>query len=229
MSLTSQFLIYVTAFRLSIIAAGVVSMILGYRLFLRGIYPAGAGESSIDFKAAGSGFTLKNAAPGSCFGVFGVALISVMLIQGNPQFTYEMMQKAAGGDDAASTTSARLQMRDAGASDTFGALVEKGMAYEQAGDPEHAAEAYRQALAGRAAPMNQLALLYDQQSKTELALPLARMAAQIDPEDPAILDTLAQVLAKHGDRAEAVQSMEKAAALDSRYRDKLDQLKQAAR
>lgn len=37
MSLTSQFLVYVTAFRMAIIAAGVVSMVLGYRLFIRGI------------------------------------------------------------------------------------------------------------------------------------------------------------------------------------------------
>src|ERR1700744_311917 len=101
MSLASQFLVYVTAFRLAIISAGVVSMILGYRLFIRGIYPSSAGDSTIDLKAAGTGFTLKNVAPGSCFGIFGVALITVMLIQGNPQFTYEMMQKTAAADTPA--------------------------------------------------------------------------------------------------------------------------------
>jgi tetratricopeptide (TPR) repeat protein len=226
MSLASQFLVYVTAFRLAIIAAGVVSMILGYRLFIRGIYPLSAGDSTIDLKAAGTGFTLKNVAPGSCFGIFGVALITVMLVQGNPQFTYEMMQKTATTD--APAMSAKLEMRGAETRDAFSALVEKGMAYEQAGDPSHAAEAYRQALAGLAAPMNQLAWIYFQQSKAEQALPLARMAAQIDPENPVIMDTLAEVLAQHGDRAEAVQWMEKAADLDGRYRGKLNQLKQAA-
>lgn len=40
MSLTSQFLIYVTAFRLAITGAGMVSMVLGYKLFIRGIYPS---------------------------------------------------------------------------------------------------------------------------------------------------------------------------------------------
>ncbi len=226
MSLASQFLVYVTAFRLAIITAGIVALILGYRLFIRGIYPAGAGDSTIDFKAAGSGFSLKNVAPGSCFGIFGVALITVMLIQGNPQFTYEMMQKTATTD--APAMSAKLEMRGAETPDAFSALVQKGMAYEQAGDPTHAAEAYRQALAGLAAPMNQLAWIYFQQSKAEQALPLARMAAQIDPENPVILDTLAEVLAQHGDRTEAVQWMEKAAILDGRYRGRLDQLKQTA-
>lgn len=226
MSLTSQFLVYVTAFRLAIITAGIVSMILGYRLFIRGIYAGGTAESSIDFKAAGSGFSLKNVAPGSCFGIFGVALITVMLIQGNPQFTYEMMQKTATAD--APAISAKLEMRGAETPDAFAALVEKGMTYEQAGDASHAAEAYRQALAGLAAPMNQLAWIYFQQSKAEQALPLARMAAQIDPENPVVMDTLAEVLAQHGDRAEAVQWMEKASALDGRYRGKLDQMRQAA-
>ncbi len=227
MSLTSQFLIYVTAFRLAIIASGIVSMILGYRLFIRGIYPSGKADSSIDFKAAGSGFSLKNVAPGSSFGIFGVALITVMLIQGNPQFTYEMMQKTANTD--APAVSAKVEMRGAESPDAFNALVEQGMAYEHAGDTSRAADAYHQALAGLAMPMNQLAWIYFRQSKTEKALPLARMAAQIDPENPAIMDTLGEVLAQSGDRAGAVQWMEKAAVLDPRYRGKLDQMKQAAR
>jgi hypothetical protein len=229
MSLTSQFLLYVTAFRLAIIAAGIVSMILGYRLFIRGIYPSGGGESSIDFKAPGSGFTLKNAAPGTCFGVFGVVLITAMLIQGSPQFTYEMMQKAGGGSDNPASSS-KLELRgDAEAPSAFAALVEKGMAFEKAGDTPHAAEAYQQALAGLAVPMNQLAWLYYEQSRTERALPLARMAAQLDPENPAILHTLAEVVARQGDRAQAIKLMEKAAGLDSRYQAKLDELKQTVR
>lgn len=227
MSLPSQFLIYVTAFRLAIITAGIVSIILGYRLFIRGIYSGGTGEHSIDFKAAGSGFTLKNVGPGSCFGIFGVTLITLMLIQGNPQLTYEMMQKQPDANSPAVST--KLEMRGADAPDGFAALVRKGMAFEQAGDPTQAAESYHQALAGLAVPMNQLAWIYFQQSKPEQALPLARMAAQVDPENPAIMDTLAEVLDRHGDRAEAVQWMSKAAALDGRYSAKLDQMKQAAR
>jgi hypothetical protein len=225
MNLTSQFLVYVTAFRLAIIAAGIVSMILGYRLFIRGIYAGGTADSSIDFKAAGSGFSLKNVAPGSCFGIFGVALITVMLIQGNPQFTYEMMQKTTNPD--AADLSAKIEMRGIETPDAFTSSVEKGMAYEHAGDTSHAADAYRQALAGLAVPMNQLAWIYFQQSKAEKALPLARMAVQFDPENPVIMDTLAEVLAKHGDRDEATQWMGKAAVLDERYRGKLDQMKQA--
>jgi hypothetical protein len=34
------FIIYVTVFRLAIIAAGIISIILGYRLFCRGVWPS---------------------------------------------------------------------------------------------------------------------------------------------------------------------------------------------
>jgi tetratricopeptide (TPR) repeat protein len=227
MSLTSEFLVYVTAFRLAIIAAGVVSINLGYRLFVRGVFVGGGPENSVDIKAAGSSFTLKNAAPGTSFALFGVVLITAMLIQGNPQLTYETMQKAAGAESGA--TSTKLELRGTETPGTFSSLVDKGADYEKAGDSVHAVEAYKQALSELAAPMNQLAWLYLQQAKTDEALPLARVAADINPENAAILDTLAEILARRGERAEAVKWMEKAASMDSRYRTKLTELKQAAR
>jgi tetratricopeptide (TPR) repeat protein len=226
MNLTSQFLLYVTAFRLAIIAAGVVSLILGYRLFIRGVNTAGGAESSIDFKAAGSGFTLKNSAPGTCFGVFGVVLITAMVIQGNPQLTYESAQKAAGAAEAGAPT--KLELRGSETAGAFESLSEKGLQYEKAGDRPRAIDAYQQALALMATPMNQLALLYVQQSKAEQALPLARLAAQMNPANADVLETLAEVLDRHGDRAEALNWMEKAASLDSRYRGKLDELKHSS-
>lgn len=163
MSLSTGFLIYVTAFRLSIITAGVVSIVLGYRLFVKGIYAAGGPESSIDFKAAGSAFTLKNAAPGTCFGFFGAILITVMLIQGSPQFTYEAMQKAGAAEGAATTS--KLELRGGETPGAFASLIEKGLAYEIAGDSTRAMDTYKQALGGLATPMNQLAWLYLQRPK----------------------------------------------------------------
>ena len=47
MSLTSQFLILVTAFRLAIIAAGMLSVMLNYKLFTRGIYLSGSEEGPL--------------------------------------------------------------------------------------------------------------------------------------------------------------------------------------
>ncbi len=230
MNLPSQFLIYLTVFRLAIVTAGIVSIVLGYRLFVRGVFPSRGTyqESSVQVTVVGSGFTLKNAAPGTGFGLFGVILVTVMLIQGSPELTYETLQKAAASPTTAAppdeTISTKVVMR--GTDGASPSLIQKGLEYEKAGDSARAVEAYKEALSGTAIPANQLALLYIQKGKTDDALPLARLAADLSPDNAAILDTLAEVLAGHGDRAEAMKWMEKAAALDPQYRGKLARLKQ---
>jgi tetratricopeptide (TPR) repeat protein len=208
--------------------------VLGYRLFVRGVFPGGGAgpESSVQVGVAGSGFTLKNAAPGTGFGLFGVILLTVMLVQGSPELTFETLQKATTLKAASTlddTISTKVVMRGAELGGPAAPLIQKGLEYEKAGDSAHAIEAYKEALSIMSTPMNQLAWLYFQQGRTDDALPLARLSADLSPDNAAILDTLAEVLAGHGDRAEAVRWMEKAAALDSRYREKLARLKQASR
>jgi tetratricopeptide (TPR) repeat protein len=232
-SLTSQFLVYLTLYRLAIITAGVVSIVLGYRLFAPGVVPVigNTQESAVQVTVAGSGFTLKNAAPGTGFGLFGVILVTVMLVQGSPELTYETLQKAAAAAPANTaalddTISTKVVMRGTKPGGSAPSLVQKGLEYEKAGDSAHAIDAYKEALSNMALPMNQLAWLYLQQGRTDDALPLARLAADLSPDDPAILETLAEVLAKHGDRPGAIRWMGKAADMDPQYRDKLAQLKQ---
>lgn len=86
MSLFSAFFLYAIVFRLAVIAAGTVSIVLGYRLFTRGIQtgPANSADATFNAKVAGQEFALKNAAPGTFFALFGVIIISIMVIQGLP-------------------------------------------------------------------------------------------------------------------------------------------------
>jgi hypothetical protein len=95
MDIASSFLIYVTLFRLAIIATGVISIILGYRLFCKGVFP-GEGDkgAAVEADIAGSKFTLKGAAPGIFFAFFGVIIISVMMAKGSPEFSLETLSKA---------------------------------------------------------------------------------------------------------------------------------------
>ena len=83
MDLSTSFLIYATLFRLAVIAAGVLIVVLGYRLFLQGL--AASNESDAALEGGGFKLTLKNAAPGTSFALFGAVLISVMVIQGSPE------------------------------------------------------------------------------------------------------------------------------------------------
>jgi tetratricopeptide (TPR) repeat protein len=226
MNFLSQFLVYLTLFRLAVLAAGTTSIVLGYQLFVRGVFPSAGEKSSVEFKAVGTGFTLKNAAPGTGFALFGVILIVTMLIQGSPKLTYEMMQRAAGTENISVGT--KLEMRGLETSDKFTSLVDKGIAFEKAGETQQAMAAYQQALSEVSVPMNQLAWIYFQQDRPEDALPLARMAAELNPRNAAALDTFAEVLNRQGNRADALKWMEKAASLDPRYTAKLNDLKQTA-
>lgn len=89
------FVIYLVLFRLSIIAAGIISVILGYRLFIKGVFPRGdipqsAGGHSVDAEVAGAKFKLLNAAPGTCFALFGAIILVAMFVTGGPEGTFEL-------------------------------------------------------------------------------------------------------------------------------------------
>jgi tetratricopeptide (TPR) repeat protein len=158
----------------------------------------------------------------------------VMLVQGSPELTYETLHKAATATPANSAAldemaSTKVVLRGPEPGGPAPALIQKAMEFERSGDSAHAIDAYKEALSNMALPMNQLAWFYLQQDKTEEALPLARLAADLSPDNAAILETLAEVLARHGDRPAAIRWMDKAAAIDPKYRDNLARLKQLTR
>ena len=96
-----------------------------------------------------------------------------------------------------------------------GAQLQLALMLDQEGNLDAAIERYRQVLAHQrdnAVALNNLAyrLAVDRKSPAE-ALPLARRAVALTPDDPSFLDTLAWIQHLLGDRAAAVKSM--AAAL----------------
>jgi tetratricopeptide (TPR) repeat protein len=231
MGLFSEFFLYAIVFRLAIIAAGTVSIILGYRLFTIGSQTENetSRETTFDAKMAGLEFALKNAAPGTFFALFGVIIISVMLVQGNPELTLKSFsgaQRAAG-----LPVSSELALRG-GAPATAGRFddaVQRGLEYDRKSDTANAVASYEEAMTAVATPMNQLAWDYLQQGKAESALPLSRFAVQLCPGKAPFLDTLAEILLKEGERDEALKWMEKAAALDPKYQRKLSDFQRAAK
>jgi tetratricopeptide (TPR) repeat protein len=231
MSLLPDFFIYATVFRVAIIAAGMLSIFLGSRLFSGGIESRGTHNenTTFDAKVVGLAFALKNGAPGTFFALFGVIIISVMLIQGNPELTLKTFNDAHHA--AASESSSEITVRG-GVPPTagkFDGAVQRGLEYERKSDTVNAIASYEEAMTVVATPMNQLAWDYLQQGRAESALPLARMAAQLCPGKAPFLDTLSEILFKQGDRDEALKWMEKAAALDPKYRGRLTEFQRAAK
>lgn len=223
MEITSAFIIYLTLFRLAMIAAGVVSIVLGYQLFCRGIWPEGGGGSSVEASIAGNSFTLKNAAPGTCFAMFGVFIIGLMMVQGGPEMTLKTLG-AEGAVGAQNQTEVSLrggapQSRPAGLSEgqlnTVDVLTQEGVDFERQRDEDQAMVSYREAIGLAGDAMNYLAWLYQKNGQYDDALPLARSAVHVQPDKPAYLDTLAVVLCEKGDASQAVSLIREAARLNA--------------
>jgi len=87
MDITYTYIIYLIVFRLSIIIAGIISIILGYRLFYKAVWPEknNSKGSSLDVKSHNMHFTLKNAAPGTIFALFGAIIICIMIASSTPE------------------------------------------------------------------------------------------------------------------------------------------------
>ena len=173
MSLFSAFFLYAIVFRLAVIAAGTVSIVLGYRLFTRGIQtgPANSADATFNAKVAGQEFALKNAAPGTFFALFGVIIISIMVIQGLPRLTLKPLTDAQRAGNSAQPGELTLRSGAPPASNKFDNAVQKGLEYDRQNDTANAVTSYEEAMTEAAAPMNQLAWDYLQQGKVEDALP----------------------------------------------------------
>jgi tetratricopeptide (TPR) repeat protein len=230
MSSLSEFFIYATVFRMAIIAAGMLSIFLGSRLFAARTESQGTNfeKTTFDAKVAGLAFALKNGAPGTFFALFGAIIISVMLMQGNPELTLKTFNDT---QRAASQSSSEITVRGTvpPAAGKFDDAVQRGLEYERKSDTVNAIASYEEAMTIVATPMNQLAWDYLQQGRPENALPLARMAVQLCPDKAPFLDTLSEILFKEGDRDEALKWMGKAATLDSKYRSRLTEFQRTAR
>ncbi|SIS56239.1 hypothetical protein [Neptunomonas antarctica] len=82
---------YLIIFRVAIILVGGVSIVLGYKLFVRGIFAAGSDNpgASMEAKLGGYEVSMKNAAPGTFFALFGSIVIGAMILSSPPEVQLE--------------------------------------------------------------------------------------------------------------------------------------------
>lgn len=105
MSNSTEFLLYVTVYRLSVLAIGALAIYLGFRLFQRPVEQAcsGTGKSRAEVEAAGFTVRLVDVWPGAYFALFGTVLIGIMLWQGPPEMkTENVHEKTATGEKTTS-------------------------------------------------------------------------------------------------------------------------------
>ena len=211
------FVIYLALFRLAIIAVGLVSIILGYRLFIRGIFSntlagsSGEGQK-VSAEVGGAKFTLRNAAPGTCFALFGVIILAVMLATGGPEVTQEMLE--TGGQK---TT---LRGDDQG----FQSRSEQAIDYLDKGDLLPAHKIVMEELHLLARHMNNYAwVLRETDPDLPQTLLIAETAVAMEPQNSQYLHTLAEIQFKTGRKQAAIATLKKAGDIDPSYSKQLRQ------
>ncbi|MBF0451518.1 MAG: hypothetical protein HQK75_12505 [Candidatus Magnetomorum sp.] len=248
MDITWGFIGYLAAYRLSIVAVGALSIALGYRLFCKGLYPHSEAEpSEFNAKFGETEISLTSAGPGLFFALFGVIVISVMIVQGNPEFTLKQTQPSAPAPpeknffyqhpasrkaEEKAPTQMELTMR--GTQDTTDVIqytINQGKQLEREGKIDDAILMYQKALILSTPAMNGLAWLYiteknDQQDLAEL---LSKVSVRLCPNEGNYWDTLATILLKNKQYQEALIAKKKAAALDKTFEKGMELLEKLSK
>jgi len=206
MTFSEGALLYLFLSRMLIVAAAIICLILGFRLFARDSRGGSAdAKSTIETSVAGVRFTIRDAAPGTAFATFGAILIVVMLVQSSPLVTLNTVSKfnamagpAAEGAPvpASSERSTQFTARGEGR-DAITSLTNEGIELEKRKDRAGAERAYRDAVTTMAEPMNDLAWIYLKSGRAKEALGLAELAVKMRPDEPRYLDTLKQTKLEH--------------------------------
>ena len=156
------FLIYAAIFRISIILAGIVAIVLGYKLFCKGIWPKKDERNTSAKIATGPfKFNVKNGAPGIFFAMFGAIIICAMLVNGIPVSIVEISDTQKKITTRGDVDMLKEQM-------TVKELNEQGVKFEQEGDIQKAFEYYSMAVSTASLPINNLAWICQKQGLNSL-------------------------------------------------------------
>lgn len=183
------FLLTSTMFRLSIVAAGIFSTYLGYRLLLKGLGVHG-GATEATAKMGRLQLSLRRLTPGTVFALFGMSLLVVMVHEGIPEYR-----------DQTSPAASTLILR--GPQDLSAAAFKQADELLKKGDLPAARRAYERSLEPLASATNNLAWTLLSGSHTEEAVVLSRFASAVGSENEDYLNTYAAALERTGLHTEA--------------------------
>ncbi len=227
MDVNTGFLIYATLFRLAVIASATISIILGYLLFIKAKVASSRQGTDIEGQFGGYSLTLRSAAPGTCFALFGSAILVTMLSQGNPQLVIEELQTMSQVTADTKTVDAKTgqvmsvskktTMKGSGdesydPSLEFQKQYDEAMQHLKGGNETAAMTALGKSLSRQdvslglaAMAVNRLAEMYQNQNRDDEALSLARLAVTVDRNNVEYIATLATIQCKRGQYDEALR------------------------
>lgn len=217
MTISTEFLIYVALYRLTVLTVGALSIYLGFRLFTRtGEDQQGQSEAGMpENKAWKVRFTLTYFWPGTFLALFGTGLIGVMLWQGAPQLTLEDIRETAVQD--------ALVKKDAEGQGNY--ILDIGRCAEHTLSPEAQERLNREwknlkqpglTLEEASVHLGHIARIWQQQGRMGEALAMAQLAYQYGPESSKAvnLSLYAELLEATGSMQEAVAAHQELVGLD---------------
>ena len=195
MSGSTEFLLYVTVYRLSVLAIGALSIYLGFRLFQRPVEQAcsGTGKPTAEVETAGFTVRLIDVWPGAYFALFGTILIGIMLWQGPPEMTETLTETEAIKDKPASKVVSR-QIRGS-------AEIDVEAEWKRLDKPGLS-------LAEAAEPLTNIAEIWHKEGRIGEALAMTRLAYLYGPEDDkaVYLTLFADLLEENGEMEKAADA-----------------------
>ena len=236
------FIIYALIFRVCVMVTGIVSIILGYRLYVEGLFSEhNLKSASLKASIGGWKLGLKNAGPGTFFALFGLIIILSMIQNGNPELVLE--KYSTQGKNAQSSTQGNDQNSDDVSNNlitsvsirgqqeencSFCTLLDKTEQCRNNQDIDGEINAYKKALEQITDPLNELAWLWyeNDNKKIQESLVLIQAAIIFKPDDADYWDSMAEILFKLKSYNQAYNAIIKASKLNNEYVKKISKFQQ---
>jgi hypothetical protein len=192
MPVDQLYLLSATAFRIAVILSGTLTTYLGYRLLLAGITaPQHAIAADATARFGKTQFALRRLTPGALFALFGMSVVTIMLYRDPPEYRQVTRQ----GDSS-------LVMRG-DAKTSPDASLQEADELLRSGQLQQASRKYADYFEKFSTATNNFAWTLLQQSRTEEALVLSRLALSFKPGDTAFMNTYVTALEQGGQKPEA--------------------------
>ena len=228
------FLIYALFFRLAIIATGIVSIVLGYKLFAHGIKCRG--ETNVDVEAGEFKIRFDSIGSGALFALFGATIIVFMLSQGNPELLIENAQLVTKDvrqpdDSLPNMEKKKMAEQQPMKNEVIGTIQKKKIRGEHKLSTDQEWDKLDKpnvTLSEAAEPFSKIARIWQQEKRTGEAVAMARLAAfyGTGKNKANYLALLGETLLENGDEEKAVIAMQEAADRDPLYRSALAHMQQ---
>jgi len=188
----SLYLLSAMVFRIVIVLSGTFTTYLGYRLLLRGIATSQHDAATDATARIGKAqFALRKLTPGAVFALFGMSLVAIMLHLDAPEFRQDLRKDGSS-----------LVMRgDLGTSSDINLQAANELL--RSGNLRMARERYAKYFQTLATATNNFAWILLQQSRTEEAIALSRLATSLQPGDKGFVNTYTTALERAGQNGEA--------------------------